>query len=106
SPDVVGEVMDQDALDEVVWLDVVEEAAKDPVVDLQVLGREARGRSEPVCEFGRDDWVEFDDVVLGHGGRFLYATNTSPRQWCLVCSACFLVKLANDTVHTGDLLIN
>jgi hypothetical protein len=47
---VVRIVVDEDALDEVTWLDVVVEAAKKPVVDLQVPGGEQRGRPKALPE--------------------------------------------------------
>jgi hypothetical protein len=50
SADVVRQVMDVDAFDEILRAHAVVEATEDSVVDPQVLGREHRGCPEPVPE--------------------------------------------------------
>jgi|RhiMethySRZTD1v2_1073278.scaffolds.fasta_scaffold678617_1 hypothetical protein len=56
----------------------VAEPGENPIVDLPVLGREPRGRREPIFELGWDVRVELDDLVFRHDEEFLYSARRTP----------------------------
>jgi hypothetical protein len=77
----VREVFDIHEFEEIPRADVVEDAAKDSVVDLQVLGGEHLGCPEPVFELGWNPRVELDDLVVGRRGGSLHNKHAPGSRW-------------------------